>query len=317
MRKYSLIVLSLMTTTSPLLAQEAATATTPAPATEGVIAPHDGFAAPNGRLGAGLSISRETGLRAYGEFGFYTTGQTVFDVIDITLTSVNLVVGGGYKLSRELELEMMLPFAYGTVSVESNDPDVDVTGDDSDSGWAIGNLHFGVSYVRAEGPLRMKLGGAVQWGPWTIDPADDFAGAMSLAAQTNALHDVGLWTYETVSLVTPSRVEYGDDVVATGDASLGLHVPTDGRDVEMTVQLDPGVGYYASETALVGVRLPIVFIPTDSGDNLQVAAEPYVRFGIGPGFLNARFTVNLDEPLGFAFDEGKIWAIHLGGGGTF
>jgi hypothetical protein len=48
-----------------------------------------------------------------------------------------------------------------------------------------------------------------------------------------------------------------------------------------------------------------------------VALEPYLRYDFGGGFVNARLTVNLDEPLGFAFDEGKVWGLFAGGGGTF
>jgi len=99
----------------------------------------------------------------------------------------------------------------------------------------------------------------------------------------------------------------------------GLHVPTDGGDVEVSVQLSPGVGFYASETVLIGGRFPFAWYPTESGaSSTFLAFEPYGRFDVSDSaFLNARFTLNLDEPLGFSFDDGRIWALHFGGGGTF
>jgi hypothetical protein len=119
--------------------------------------------------------------------------------------------------------------------------------------------------------------------------------------------------------VTPSRVEYGDQFVGTGDGQLGLHIPTDGGDVEVSVQINPGFGYYVQPTVLIGARLPFVWFPTETGsDATFLALEPYGRFDVSEtAFVNARFTLNLDEPLGFSFDEGKVWALHIGGGGTF
>ena len=323
MRKSPLFALSLLTTTSPLLAQETAASTTgTATATMPPLAAAGGttdtFAAPNGQYGAGLSISAESSMRMWGELSFYTTSDTFFDVVDITLTSFSLRLGGGYKVSRNIELEGILPLTYGAVSVESNDPDVEVSDEASDSSFAVGNLHLGASYVDVMGPLRVKLGGAIQWAPWTIDPSDDFAGALALAPQAYSLHDIGLWAPETLSLVTPAHVEFGDQFVGTGDGQLGLHIPTDGGDAEVTVQLDPGFGYYVNESVLLGARLPFIWLITEGGDNAQVAIEPYGRFAVAENaFLNARLTVNIDDPLGFAFDEGKVWSLHLGGGGTF
>ena len=107
-----------------------------------------------------------------------------------------------------------------------------------------------------------------------------------------------------------------DKVVLGADAAVGLHIPTGDGDMEVSLQIDPGVGFWASNTVLVGGRVPVAWIPTSEGDNAQIAIEPYTRIDFGSAYFNARFTVNIDEPLGFAFDEGKIWALHLGFGGA-
>ncbi|HEX6765216.1 MAG TPA: hypothetical protein VF103_07050, partial [Polyangiaceae bacterium] len=114
-----------------------------------------------------------------------------------------------------------------------------------------------------------------------------------------------------------AHIEGGDQFVGTADAAVAVLIPTDGGDVDVALQLDPGFGYYVSENVLIGARLPFVWVVTQSGDNAQVAIEPYGRLDFGSAFANARFTLNIDDPLGFAFDEGKVWAIHIGGGGSF
>jgi hypothetical protein len=290
----------------------------------------DTFAAPNGQLGAGLSIARAEGFRAYGELGFYTQGDSEsqsgggFTVEQSSrLWSISAIVGGGYKISPELELEALLPLAFFSYSFSTSfdgpGDEFDTEDSDGSSDVAVGNLQLGVNYVRAEGPLRMKLGGALQYGLWTIDPSSEFARALAFGGVARGGQDLSLWAPEVLSLVTPSRIEYGGQVVFTGDGALGLHIPTNGNDTELSIQLTPGIGVYASETVLVGARVPFVWFPTESGSFATfLAFEPYGRFDIGESaFLNARFTLNIDEPLGFSFDEGKIWSLHLGGGGTF
>ena len=62
----------------------------------------------------------------------------------------------------------------------------------------------------------------------------------------------------------------------------------------------------------------MTWIPTEGGDNSTFfAIEPYGRFDIGTLFLDTSLVLNVDEPYGFAFDSGKFWALHFGGGASF
>jgi hypothetical protein len=46
--------------------------------------------------------------------------------------------------------------------------------------------------------------------------------------------------------------------------------------------------------------------------------EPFVRFNFGEhAFLSTRLTMHLDNDLGFSFDSGGVWGLHVGGGGAF
>jgi hypothetical protein len=332
MRNRASLVLFVLTATSTAFGQEvAATASTgaaPNPVTTPFGTRGDTFAAPNGQLGAGLSISKAEGFRLYGELGFFTEGESdsqdfggVTVESSVRIWSVSAIIGGGYKIAPNLEIEAMLPLAFYdfTFSTSTQGPGIDEETSDGDSGFGVGNLQLGVNYLKAQGPLRMKIGGALQYGLWTIDPSDDMLGSLAFGAYARGGQDISLWAPEVLSLVTPSRIEYGGQVVFSGDGGLGLHVPTDGGDVEVSVQLSPGAGFYASETVLLGARFPFAWYPTESGSSATfLAFEPYGRFDVSDtAFLNARFTLNLDEPLGFSFDDGRIWALHFGGGGTF
>lgn len=277
------------------------------------------FAAVNGQYGAGLSFSPEQTGRVYGELGFHTQGDSQASGgsrIETSRTFVSFLLGGGYKVSEAVELELMLPLAFTDFSRTATSG---VADDDRDeSGFGVGNLHLGANWLKAAGGVRLKLGAALEGGPWTSNPSAASAAALFGGSALNATHELGLWGPERFSIVTPSRVEFGDDFVVSADFALGLHLSTGGADSEISVQFDPGVAYYVARDALLGVRLPIAAVPTGgSGDNAQIALEPFARVGIGDGFVNLRLTMNLDEPLGFAFDTGKIWGLHVGGGGSF
>jgi hypothetical protein len=266
---------------------------------------NDRFAAPNGQLGAGLSASPDQHARVYAELGYWHTEPAT-----VHLNSFGLILGAGVKVAHHLELEAMLPLSFAEAGNSSS----------GDTAFATGNLHVGGSYVQARGPLRLKLGAGVEFGPWTSDYDEGSSAALLAAYALNGGQDLGLWAPEALSFVTPMRVEYDVGAVLSADFAAGVHVPTNGGDVVVTVQVAPGIGYYVSNSALIGLRAPLTIVATslDEDDFTLFAVEPYARFDLGGGgFLNARFTLNIDEPFGFSFDEGQAWGLHAGGGGTF
>jgi hypothetical protein len=283
------------------------------------VAAQGAFAAPNGPLGAGLSFSPEQQGRAYVDVGFFHTSQSLSffgTTVDIYQTSLSWILGGGYKVTPNVELEAMLPMSWVEVGSTASQAGVEVS--DSDSGFGVGNLHLGANYLHAGDRYRLKVGGAVQFGPWNGDLETESVVALAYGHAARSMHDLGLWVPEYLTVVAPARFEFGEQLVLGGDAALGVHVPTDEGDVELSVQIDPSLGYFVSPTVLLGARVPFVFVPTESGDSAtQLAFEPYARFDFDGAFLATRFTLNIDDPLGFSFDEGKIWAIHVGGGGSF
>ncbi|HEV8244964.1 MAG TPA: hypothetical protein VGP93_04320, partial [Polyangiaceae bacterium] len=252
------------------------------------------FASVNGPTGAGIALTPEPKGRFWGELGLHTQSR---------VTIFSPLLGGGYKVMDQLELEAVLPFSYGSVDL----------GIASDSKFAIGDPYIGVNYLSAPDKFRYKVGGGLTL---PIAKADDFGGFYALfgAGAIRGLQEYHYWMPETMTIYVPARLEYGDKVVFAGDMSLGFHIPTDGggRDAEVSTTIAPGVGAYLGDEgrALVGGRLPIWWLITQGGDNVQIALEPYFRYDFAKAFVNARMTLNLDHPLGFAFDTGGYWGLH-------
>lgn len=274
-------------------------------------------------LGAGLNSSPDLRIRAFAELGFAraAASEEVGGIeVEGHINVLSLVLGGGYRITPNLELVAMLPVGWGNVGNSISGAGALDTSE-SDSGIGVGNLHLGVSYVQFGTPLRFFAGGAIQYGPWNGDrdfTSGPYWGVFGGHAARGG-QDGGLYATETFSIVTPARIEYEmDKLVLAGDGALGLHIPTDGGDVDMSIQLAPGLGYYVTPTAQVGLRLPFAWVPTESGDGATFfAMEPYGRFDFDNLFLSTRLTLNIDDPYGFAFDSGKFWAIHVGFGGTY
>jgi len=302
----TLVGLAVVGAAIPAQAEEVSASTsapTPSPAPGGF----DRFAAPTGQLGAGLNSSVDLRARAFLELGF---GHSEWSgPFDAHLNALSWILGGGYRITPNLELVAMLPMGWASVGAD----------DTSESGVGFGNLHLGVNYLSFGGPLRFMAGGAVQFGPWYKDYDSGASLGVSLGHALSGGQDAGLYLPETVTIVAPGRVEYEiDKLVLAGDAALGVHIPTDGGDVDLSIQLSPGAGYYVTPTAQVGLRLPFTWVPTRSGSSATYfAMEPYGRFDFGNLFLSTRLTLNIDDPYGFAFDNGKFWALHVGFGGAF
>ena len=63
-----------------------------------------------------------------------------------------------------------------------------------------------------------------------------------------------------------------------------------------------------------GLRLQAVFLTTGT-DALQLSLEPSLRWRLGGGFLELRYTWNVGEPVAGERGPGG-WGLHLGGGGV-
>jgi hypothetical protein len=273
--------------------------------------------APSGRLGAGLGMKSPSAGRAWADLGVFTGSPFGEFGGDANMTIWAPTFGAGFMVARSLELELLLPAAYVTLNIDSP------YGSSSESASGVGNIYAGLNYVSLQRGTRLKLGGGI--GLPTAETSGSAAAAAVYPVIVDAYQQSYLRIPGTLGIVAIGRVEGGDVVVPSLDVDLALLVATkktgDFRlqdDAEAITTVAPGIGVKAADPLLVGIRAPLfVALTGESNDRAQFSLEPFVRGQIGSGFLDARFTMPIDEPLGFAFDAHKAWGLHLGGGIAF
>jgi len=265
----------------------------------------DRFSAPTGQLGANLTLDPAQRFRLHTETSYFTTSGA-----GGTQHLLGFTFGGAVKVADAVEIEVGVPVT-GLI----------ISGAASGDQWGAGNLAVGANYFMGlTETLRLKVGGHIAFGPWNQSngaiTTEGFIAALTGAA-TNGYQDYWLYLPGYVHVVVPARVEVGDTLQFTGDASLHLGIPTtDAGEADFIMTLAPGVAFWATPKFALGARLPLHVLTAD--DAAQLSFEPFLRFNLGEqGFLSTRFTMHLDENLGFAFDTGGAWGLHLAFGGSF
>ncbi len=192
------------------------------------------------------------------------------------------------------------------------------------SPFRSGNPYLGVLWVHHADAYDLRLGGGVAI-PLASLP-DPSSGSVQLAMETYALawgmrggRGAWLWWPSTLGLVPSARIDGLTGKLAWGGTLTGaVLVPTDrGRTTGLVIELTGRAGYRPSPGFETGLGLSGVAIlggsdPTASGlarDRFQSSANLYVRAGFQAGWVDVRLVMNLDRPFGFAFDEGRIWAV--------
>ena len=291
------------------------------------------WASSSGATGAGLGVLSPQGGRFWGEGAFHAQDA---------VTAFSPLIGAGFFVTPDVELEIMLPaarsdFAAGSTGWEPGYKQTEPqTFGAAKTGMSIGQPYIGASYVYASDSLRLKTGGGIAWLPVELF-GNDLA-ALYYAALMRGWWDFWLWAPRSLSLVVPLRIEadLGNVVVAGLDAGFGLLIPTDdgggegtsrARSPEPIIQVAPGLGFRVTDEWLLGTRFAGVLRPAQRGyqtplvwhdrDSEQLSIEPYVRGTFGMGFFLARLTLNLDNP-GYSFDRDLysqgVWGLHAGGG---
>lgn len=280
-----------------------------------------GYGAPVGRPGdAALRRNRN---RVWVDLPFYTGGDSATDVIAFAP-----YVGGRIRAADFFEIELGLGFPYVTVK--------DTMTGQSDGRFSVGNPYVGATWVDT-GPRRELRAGIGLALPVAHVPSVDFGSppdavrdaGLAMLGYSYALGMWGLWNQwlystDTFSLVFPASVDakIGRALRAGGSAALDVAFPVrddrGARDTELFVQLDGYVGYQASDSFGFGARLALALAPTvDTDDRAQLSLEPFVTADLDHGFLRVGLLMNIDRPFGFAFDQGRVWALRTTIGGRF
>ncbi len=250
--------------------------------------------------------------RAGLEVGFFLGEDDADDTILIVVPRV----AGRYELSPRIavSLEWGLPVAKlgGGTRVSVGNPFL--------AGW----------YTLPVSELTVQIGAGLAM-PLASISEDDALSAMAYqyALAMDGLMDAWLWAPENVGVVVPARVDHvlGSALRLGGEAAIALLIPTgeqsaspgnrlEGAEVEVFLQAAAEAAYVVGIFE-AGVRLQAAWLATLGGDDFQLSVEPFVALDAGPAFARLRFTLNLDEPAGFSFDEQKVWGLHLGGGVVF
>ncbi len=113
-------------------------------------------------------------------------------------------LGRRLQLSDSLELELVLPFVYG--SRDAVDP---ANGRFEDrTTFVSGDPFVAINYLSGSGDLRYKVGGGIAL-PFAPDSDAGHFLALRNASAIRAFQDDFLWQPRTLSLVAPFRLEYG------------------------------------------------------------------------------------------------------------
>lgn len=236
-----------------------------------------------------------------------------------SIVEFSTLVGFRYDIVPVFELEVQGGFALAS----PNEGDTEVN---------LSNILLSGFYVLRGQAWRLRLGGGLGLPTAQIGEDDlGFAGELInlfFAGAQRGFYDFAIWSPETFTLQLPSArfVYYASPQISImAEAALSVFIDISDnfdRDTAVGLQMAGDFGYHPSAAVSFGARLNLVFIDHDSfllgdDDEFQSSIEPHFRVNFGAGFFQARLTLNLDHPAGFAFDDGRIWAIHLGGGADF
>lgn len=262
-----------------------------------------------------------TSSALWAELGFYRGGASaVAPVADADLTVLAPVLEGYFGITDSLELG----FRWGSSFVARS---ADGLGD-GDSAFAIGNPVAMGTYLARMDDVVLRLGIGVGLPVAGYDASstsvDEITKGLgyAVASALRGWWDSWMWADDRLTVVVPRfRLDStSNDLVWAVDAAMGLMVDTSDadRDVEVPVQAALEGGGRLGSSLVVGGRLQAVWIPTrETGDDFQLAVEPFVRVELENVFFYSKLTLNLDGPNGFAFDRGKVWGAHIGGGTRF
>ncbi|HJL18530.1 MAG TPA: hypothetical protein RMH99_22915 [Sandaracinaceae bacterium LLY-WYZ-13_1] len=196
---------------------------------------------------------------------------------------------------------------------------------DADS-FRVGNPYVGLRLGWRAPRWRLRFGAGTT-AP--LSNAFEDGGADRRAWQLGqALHgawDPWLLEPEVQPLVLRGDFELHGRYFQVGfDASLGVVFPlrrAGGGDTEYVFQTGAfGAATPIPELALGG-RFQLVFasdwrVGFGGDDEAQLALIPFVRVQLEPAFFELALVMNLDDPYGFAFDDG-VYAVLLKAGGRF
>ncbi|MCB9554222.1 MAG: hypothetical protein H6705_20525 [Myxococcales bacterium] len=236
------------------------------------------------------------------------------------------------RLALSPQLRIMQPFGFNEVEFSWGFVWLDVDSDlGSTSTFQLGNAYVAHYWVWRSLARQIRLGLGV--GAPTAILRDERIeqtiadhNALAVAAGMRGWRDYWLWAPEGLSgighfdtyfrypfgLVWGGQISAGD-IYGLDDTAVTEALGLDGH--VLLVQVDLEVAY-DTRYLRSGLRASYVTLPLrddfSRDENDQISLEAAFRIRLEKVDLVVRFDVPVDEPFGFAFDDGKVWGAHIG-----
>jgi hypothetical protein len=263
---------------------------------------HAGFTEP-ARSGGGV------------ELGFWTANrnETFFDA---SASVVNGLLRGAVVIDNLIEVGLVAGWGWGRLDLDFGI----FGGSTTEAATAADPLVYG-GVVLGDQQWRLRVGGGI-----ALPAAPSEGNATSVAYYSAATHGLGelwLWAPQRLSIVAYAIVEAVpvEYLYIEGALRPAVLIPVESDtsavpgdnagDADFVVDASIAVGF-RHDFVLAGVRVRGVFLPTidDSLDQAQTSMEIFLR-GTFPveqieglmAFGEWRLVMNLDDDLGFAFDQ--------------
>ncbi len=176
--------------------------------------------------------------------------------------------------------------------------------------------------ARFGGGLTLPLANA-------YDPDVDILSTLFAAGALTGMWDPWLHSVANLAVVLRADFEYRHQFFFVGaETALGFMLPVEWQGRTGDTLVAPQLGIWAAgrpiEQLALGLRFQAVAVvttadlrPGEPGAEGYLALAPFVRLELDPAFLEARWLLNLDDPLGPALDDNRYWGFYLGGGAQF
>jgi hypothetical protein len=244
------------------------------------------------------------------ELGFWTnSADTVLG--DVEATSVSGLARAGVVIEEVFEIGAVGGWAWG---------EVDTAFGAGDAASAANPLVSG-TFIFSDTRFRLRAGFGL--GIPAVPNESAARGAAFYGSATRGLTELWLWAPARFSMVPSFSIEampadffYVDAAVRMGilipveDEQSAILGDPDNGEVDLVVDTQATVGF-RHDLVMIGLRFRSVFLPTvrEEDDQAQMSLEPFIRLTAGVDARSAlvfgelRLLMNLDDELGFAFDE--------------
>jgi hypothetical protein len=199
-----------------------------------------------------------------------------------------------------------------------------------ESSFRMGNPYVGARAGLESGSFTFRGGLGITL-PFT-NLYDD--GLTDLVAYAYGLALHGVWDPwlllpQSFGFVIPVDVQFRASVFTIGaDSAFAViaSLPKEGDAGDPYVALQLGVygAFLPIPELAFGLRFQMLYLTQTDGSGLTGTSEegylalvPFVRVNLEGGFVETRLYMNLDDPFGFAFDEGNVWSLSFSGGIDF